>query len=406
MTKINILNKRNDFPILADGKICYLDSGASTQKPSIVIDGMKKFYETSYSNVHRGIYPLAENATQSFEDARIKVSLFINASVQEVIFTRSTTDSINMFARSFIRTLQSGDEVLVTDMEHHSNFVPWQQLAKQNNISFNTVKITPNDVLDMEDLRQKLTPRTKVLAITHVSNVLGTINPLKEIIQLAHNVGAIVVVDGAQAIAHLPVDVKDLDCDVYAFSGHKMYGPEGIGIMYAKRELLERLEPSTWGGEMVAEVTATASTWNELPYKFEAGTPDITQAIGLGFAIDYLNKIGMDEVYRHEHDLLRYAHEKLSLIPELHIIGPALDDVNASRVGLITFLLDGVHPHDIAQLLSDKGICVRAGHHCAHPLHCVKSLPATTRASFGVYTTKEDVDLFVAGVQHVLEVFR
>ncbi len=400
------MNKRNDFPILADGRICYLDSGASTQKPSLVINAMKDFYETSYANVHRGIYPLAERATESFENARVKVAKFINASIQEVIFTRSTTDSINMFARSFMKTLQPGDEVLVTDMEHHSNFVPWQQLAKQYDISFNTVKITPDNLLDMDDLLSKINPRTKVIAITHVSNVLGIINPIKEIAKLAHNVGAIIVVDGAQAIAHIPVDVKELDCDIYAFSGHKMYGPEGIGVMYGKRELLERLEPSTWGGEMVLEVSATASTWNELPYKFEPGTPDITQAIGLGFAIDYLQQIGIPEIYRHEHSLLLYAQEKLKLIPQLHIIGPTLERENTNRVGIITFVLDGVHPHDVAQLLSDKGVCVRAGHHCAHPLHCAKSLPATTRASFGVYTTKEDIDLFVAGVQHVLEVFR
>ncbi len=324
-----------------------------------------------------------------------------DASIQETIFTRSTTDGINMFARSYMKTLQPGDEVLVTEMEHHSNFVPWQQLAKQYGISFNVVKITPDDVLDMDDLRSKLSSKTKVLAITHVSNVLGTINPISEITKLAHNVGAIVVVDGAQAIAHIPVDVKELDCDVYAFSGHKMYGPEAIGVMYAKRDLLEKLEPSTWGGEMVAEVTAAASSWNELPYKFEPGTPNITQAVGLGIAVDYLQKIGMDNVYKHEQELLLYAKQKLATIPEVHIIGPV-----DNRVGIITFLLDGVHPHDIAQLLADKGICVRAGHHCAHPLHCAKSLPATTRASFGIYTTKEDIDLFIFGLQHVLEVFR
>jgi cysteine desulfurase/selenocysteine lyase len=397
---------RQDFPILSDRKICYLDSGASTQKPRVVIDGMKEFYETSYSNVHRGIYPLAEQATQAYEQAREKVADFINSDMQEVVFTRSTTDGINMFARSIMRALQPGDEVLVTDMEHHSNFVPWQQLAKQYDISFNIVKITPDDALDMEDLRSKVSMKTKVIAVTHVSNVLGTINPIREIADIAHNVGAVLIVDGAQAIAHLPVDVKELDCDAYAFSGHKMYGPEAIGVLYAKKGLLESLEPSTWGGEMVMEVTASASTWNDLPYKFEPGTPNITQAVGLGYAIDYLRAIGMQKVYDHEHELLSYAHTQLQKIPQLHVIGPRFDEKNAARVGIITFLLDGVHPHDIAQLLADKGVCVRAGHHCAHPLHCAKALPATTRASFGIYTTKEDIDRFVSGIQYVLEVFK
>lgn len=398
-------NVCNDFPILKN--IVYLDSGASTQKPRVVIDGMKNFYEHSYSNVHRGMYPLAEMATEEFEKSRDIIAKFIGAQREEVIFTRGTTDGINMIARSIVSTLQEGDEIIVSEMEHHSNFVPWQQLAIQKKLVFKIAKITPDDILDMDDLKSKITSRTKVIAITHISNVLGTINPIHEIAKIAHSVNALLVVDGAQAIAHIPVNVKELDCDAYAFSGHKMYGPDGVGVLYAKKALLESLPPSSWGGEMVSEVTATATSWNELPYKFEPGTPPITQAVGLGIAVDYLYAIGLDAVRRHEEQLILYANEKLQSIQGLHIIGPMIDESHMGiRSGIISFVVDGVHPHDVAQILSDRGVCIRAGHHCAHPLHCAKSLTATSRISFGIYTTTSDIDAFVSAITHAIEVFR
>lgn len=394
---------RKDFPLLVNNPIAYLDSAASTQKPAAVIDGMKRFYETSYANVHRGIYDLAQQATAQYEDARGKMARFIGASTTEVVFTRSTTACINMIARSIVRGLQPGDEILVTAMEHHSNFVPWQQLAIQYGLVFKVINITPDDMLDIDDLRAKITARTKVIAVTHVSNVLGTINPIAEIARMAHGCGALIIVDGAQAVGHLPVDVKALDVDVYAFSGHKMYGPEGIGVLYAKRQLLERLEPSEWGGEMVGEVTIEKSTWNEIPYKFEPGTPDITQAVGLGIAADYLTGIGMKVVRAHEEDIMTYALSRIKEISGIHVLGPA--DIT-QRSGAIAFVMDGVHPHDIAQVLSDAGVAVRAGSHCAHPLHCAKGLNASTRASVGIYTTRDDIDRFIAALRKAGELFR
>lgn len=394
---------KQDFPLLVNKPIAYLDSAASTQKPMAVIDGMKRFYEMSYANVHRGIYDLAQQATAQYEDARGKVARFIGASTTEIVFTRSTTAGINMIARSIVRGLQPGDEILVTAMEHHSNFVPWQQLAMQHGLVFKVVNIAPDDMLDMDDLRAKITERTKIIAVAHVSNVLGTINPIVDIARLAHGCGALIVVDGAQAVGHLPVDVQALDVDVYAFSGHKMYGPEGIGVLYAKRQLLETLEPSEWGGEMVGEVTIEKSTWNELPYKFEPGTPDITQAIGLGIAADYLVGIGMTAVRAHEEDIMTYALSRIKEISGIHVLGPI--DISL-RSGAIAFVMDGVHPHDIAQVLSDVGVAVRAGSHCTHPLHCAKGLNASTRASIGVYTTHDDIDRFVAGLHKSAELFR
>ena len=395
--------RKEDFPLLVNIPIAYLDSAASTQKPATVIDGMKRFYETSYANVHRGIYDLAQQATAQYEDARGKMARFLGASTTEIVFTRSTTAGINMIARSIVRGLQPGDEMLVTAMEHHSNFVPWQQLAMQHGLVFKVVNITPDDTLDMDDLRAKITAKTKVIAVAHVSNVLGTINPIAEITRLAHERGAIVVVDGAQAVGHIPVDVKALDVDVYACSGHKMYGPEGLGVLYAKHDLLARLEPSEWGGEMVGEVTIEKSTWNELPYKFEPGTPDITQGVGLGIAVDYLVGIGMTVVRAHEEEIMMYALSRIKEISGIHVLGPA--DI-ALRSGAIAFVMDGVHRHDIAQVLSDAGVAVRAGSHCAHPLHCAKGLSASTRASIGIYTTRDDIDRFIAALRKAAELFR
>jgi cysteine desulfurase/selenocysteine lyase len=403
--KNNDLDVRSDFPIIAHNDIAYLDSAASSQKPTIVIEGMKRFYESSYANVHRGIYTLSDKATDAYEDARRKVARFINAAPEEVVFTRGTTDGINMIARSIVATMQRGDEILVSEMEHHSNFVPWQTLSRERGIAFNSIKITPDDLIDMDDLRRKITSRTKVVAVTHVSNVLGTINSIAEIARIVREQapGAIFVVDGAQAVAHLRVDVVALDADIYVFSGHKMYGPEGVGVLYGKRALLERLEPSSWGGEMVTDVTMEKSTWNELPYKFEPGTPSITQAVGLGIAIDYINGIGMARVRAHEERILSYALERLRSVSGIHILGPC--DISL-RSGAISFVLDGIHPHDLAQVLSDNGVAVRAGHHCAHPLHCAKGLTASTRASVGVYTTKEDIDRLMNGIAKATELFR
>jgi cysteine desulfurase/selenocysteine lyase len=401
--KNNTFDRRGDFPLIANSSIAYLDTAASSQKPSVVIDGMKRFYETSYANVHRGIYPLSERATSEFEAAREKVARFINATPQETVFTRSTTDSINMMARSIVATLSPGDEMLITEMEHHSNFVPWQQLARIHGLTLRIAKITPDDELDLDDLRSKLSSRTKVVAVTHVSNVLGTINPIYEIARMTHEHGAILLVDGAQAVGHLSVDVQALDADIYTFSGHKMYGPDGIGVLYAKRGLLERLEPSVWGGEMVSEVTVEKTTWNELPYKFEPGTPDITQAVGLGLAVDYITGLGIDRIRRHEQELLAYADQRLRELPGLHLLGPA--DVD-KRASVLAFVVDGVHPHDLAQILGDSGVAVRAGNHCTGPLHCAKGLTASTRASIGVYTMRDDIDRLVDGVKRSMEMFR
>lgn len=401
------IDVKSDFPLLkrpmAGKPLVYLDSAASTQKPRTVIDAMTRFYETSYANVHRGIYPLAEGATRAYELAREKAARFINAATEETIFTRSTTDGINMIARSLITQLKPGDEVVVTGMEHHSNFVPWQQLCKQHDITLRIINLTPDDRLDMDDARRKITDRTRIVAVAHASNVLGTVNPVQELARMAHEHGAIILVDGAQAVAHMPVDVKALDVDFYAFSGHKMYGPEGIGVLYGKRALLQRLPPSAWGGEMVKDVTVEAAAWNDLPYKFEPGTPDITQAVGLGAAIDYIQSIGWERILAHEHDLLAYALGRLKAVEMLEIVGPKEAD---ARVGAISFVIHGIHAHDIAQILSYEGIAVRAGHHCAKPLHCDKGIMATARASFGIYTTRNDIDKLINGIEKTKEIFR
>jgi cysteine desulfurase/selenocysteine lyase len=394
---------RRDFPLLANSRLAYLDSAASTQKPQPVLDAMQRFYTTSYANVHRGIYPLAEQATAAYEAARQKVAKFINAQTAEVILTRGTTDSLNLLARALCANLVPGDEVVVTEMEHHSNFVPWQQLAKQKSLTLKVIAITPDDTLDMEDARTKITERTRVVAVTHVSNVLGTINPIQELARLAHARGAFLVVDGAQAVAHLKTDVKALDADFYAFSSHKMYGPDGVGVLYGRRELLEQLEPSAWGGEMVSEVKLEESTWNEVPYRFEPGTPPITQAVGLGAAIDYLQMIGMEKVMAHERDVATYALEQFNTLKGVRLLGPHDQSL---RLGVFAFVVDSIHPHDVAQVLADNGVAVRAGSHCAGPLHSAKGLDATTRASIGLYTTQEDIDRLIAGLRKAQEIFR
>lgn len=395
---------RQDFPILdqmINGyPLAYLDNAASSQKPLAVINAIDHCYRHDYANVHRGIHALSERSTAAFEAARRKVQAFINAEyAEEIIFVRGTTEAINLVAQSYARPLlQPGDEIIITTMEHHSNIVPWQLVCEQTGVQLKVVPINEVGELDLEQLASLLNDRSRLLALTHISNVLGTVNPLAEIIELAHQHGVKVLVDGAQAVPHLAIDVQALGCDFYAFSGHKMYGPSGIGILYGKRELLERMPPYHGGGEMIEMVSFEKSTYAGLPHKFEAGTPHIVGVIGLGAAIDYLNDIGMQAIAVHEDKLLSYASEALADIKGLRIIGQA-----NTKASIVSFILEGVHPHDIATVLDQQGIAVRAGHHCAMPL--IKSLGeiATTRASFALYNTTDEIDRLAQGIAKAKE---
>ena len=397
---------RQDFPILeqvVNGKlITYLDSGASSQKPKSVIDALDTYYREYNANVHRGIYQFSEKASEAYEHARKKVGRFINArSWREIVFTRNATESINLVAFTWGQAnLKAGDVILTTEMEHHANLVPWQQLAARTGASVKYIPITAQGCLDMAAFETLLTSAVKLVAITQMSNVLGTIPPIDEIIQKAHAIGALVLLDGAQAVPHMPVDVQALNCDFLAFSGHKMLGPTGIGVLWARQEILKEMPPFLTGGEMIKTVTLEGSTWNELPSKFEAGTPAIAQAIGLGAAVDYLQRLGMAAIRRHEIELTAYALERLNQVEGLRIYGP--QDPNV-RGGAITFTLGDIHPHDIAAVLDGEGIAVRAGHHCAMPLHDKLQLQATTRASFYVYNTPQDADRLVEGLDKVIE---
>ena len=385
---------RKDFPILS-GKLAYLDSAATTQKPVQVIDAMNTFYREGYATVHRGIYRLSEEATIAFETAHKKAGAFIRARPEDTIFTRNTTESLNLLAYTLTQSLQKGDEILLTQMEHHSNLVPWQQLAKQKSLSLKFTEIDEEGKLKP----LPLTPKTKIVSVTQMSNVLGTINPVKEIAKQAHEAGALCVVDGAQSVPHFPVDVKKLGCDFLAFSGHKMLGPTGIGVLYGRKSLLEELPPFLFGGDMIKEVSFKDSTFNELPWKFEAGTPPIAEAIGLAAAADYLNKIGMDKVFEHEKTITKYAFEKLS--EKVKIFGPQPQD----RGGVISFSLEGVHPHDLATLLDQDNIAIRGGHHCAMPLMNLLKIDGTARASFYVYTLKEEIDRLAEGIEKARKIF-
>lgn len=399
---------RSQFPILdqeVNGKpLVYLDSAATSQKPLSVIESIEKYYREYNSNVHRGVHTLGTKATDGFEGARDKVRKFINAaSREEVIFTRGTTTSLNIVASSYGRAnCKEGDEIVVTYMEHHSNLIPWQQVAKATGATLKYIPLQEDGTITLEDVENTITERTKIVAITHVSNVLGTINPIKEIAKIAHANGAVIVVDGAQGAPHVKVDVQDLDVDFYALSGHKMCGPTGIGVLYGKKELLEKMEPVEFGGEMIDFVNLYDSTWKELPWKFEAGTPSIAQAIGLGAAIDFLEEIGMGNIHQHEYNLVEYALKKLSEIEGITIFGP-LDA--AKKGGVVTFNIDGVHPHDVSTALDMEGIAIRAGHHCAQPLMKVLNQTATARASFYLYNTKEDIDALAAGLVKAKEFF-
>ena len=396
---------RQQFPILnqeVNGHpLVYLDSSATSQKPLSVIQAMDNYYRHDNSNVHRGVHTLGSRATDLYEGAREKVRRFINAdSTAEVIFNRGTTTGINTVAQSYGRqNLTAGDEIVITPMEHHSNIIPWQQAAKATGATLKYIPLQPDGTVTLEDVRNTVTNNTKIVAITHVSNVLGTINPVKEIAAIAHEHGAVILVDGAQGAPHMSIDVKDLDCDFYAFSGHKMCAPTGIGVLYGKKKYLNEMEPVEFGGEMIDFVNLYDSTWKELPWKFEGGTPIIAGAIGLGAAIDFLNEIGMDSILNHEKELADYAIERMGTIDGLTIYGPE------KRAALVTFNLADVHPHDTATVLDSEGIAVRAGHHCAQPLMRWLDVTATARASFYLYNTKEDIDHLVDGLLKTKEYF-
>ena len=397
----------NDFPILkqtVNGKrLAYMDNGATTQKPQEVIDAMTNYYQKDNANVHRGVYQLSQRATTAYEHAHDVVAKFIGAKFEEVIFTKSATESLNLLAYSLGSTLKPGDEIVLSQMEHHSNLVPWQQLAKEKGLALKFIPITENYRLDMDAAKRLITPKTKIVSIVHMSNVLGTINNVKELAKLAHANGSFMIIDGAQSVPHMPVNVKELDCDFLVFSGHKMLAPTGIGVLYGKKEILEKMKPFLYGGDMISEVTFENSTWNDLPWKFEAGTPNIAEAVGLAAAIYYLQKLGMGKVFEHDLFITSYALEKLSQIDGLKIIGPSNID---ERGGAVSFTLEGVHPHDLSEILDRFGVAVRGGHHCAMPLMSALKLNSTTRASFYVYNTKEDVDILVEGIKKAKEIFK
>lgn len=409
MSKTLDVNKiREDFPVLRRQvrpgvSLIYLDSTATSQKPLPVIEAMNSYYRNYNANIHRGIHVLAEEATAAYEEAREKVRNFINApSSRQIIFTRNTTESINLVSNSWgLSQLKPGDMILLTEMEHHSNLVPWYLLAERIGLRLEYVAVTEEGILDEADFERKLELKPKLFAFTHMSNVVGTINPAKEMIDKAHQVGAVTLLDGAQSVPHFRVDVQDLDVDFLAFSGHKMCGPTGIGVLYGKRELLEKMPPFLGGGDMIKRVSLGSFKPNELPYKFEAGTPAIAEAIGLGAAIDYLNGIGMDAIAQHEHVLVKYALERLAEIPNLRVFGPSAE----KKGGVVAFIMDGVHAHDISQILDQYGVAIRAGHHCAMPLHEKFQIPATARASFYLYTTFEEIDHLVNAIYYVKDIF-
>lgn len=405
---LNVNEIRNDFPILdretANGRrVIYLDSTATSQKPLQVIEAMNEYYRRSNANIHRGVHTLAEEATAMYEGAREKIAKFINAaSSREIIYTRNTTESINLVAYSWARAnLKAGDLVILTEMEHHSNLVPWHMLQAERGIELDFIPVTDDGVLDLEAYRTLLARTPKLVSFTHMSNVLGTINPAAAIIGMAHAAGAIVMVDGAQSVPHLTVDVQALDADFYAFSAHKMCGPTGIGVLYGKSVLLDAMPPFLGGGDMIKEVKLRSFRANSLPHKFEAGTPAIAEAVGFGAAVEYLKNIGMERIAAHEHEITEYALDCLEEIPGVKVFGPSAD----KKGGVAAFTLEGVHPHDVAQILDQDGIAVRAGHHCAQPLHEKFGIPATSRASFYLYSTKEEVDMLVNGIYKVKKMF-
>jgi cysteine desulfurase/selenocysteine lyase len=393
---------RRDFPIveteLNGAPLVYLDNAATTQKPHSVIDAMNEYYRTANANVHRAAHGLSDKATQAFEGARENARRFINAAEkEETIFTSGTTASLNLIAQVHRERLKPGSKILITELEHHSNIVPWQMLAEATGAEVIAAAVTEAGDIDVEDFHRRLDERPAIVAVGHVSNALGSVHPIKALIAAAHDAGAVTVVDGAQALAHLPVDVRDLDCDFYAGSGHKMYGPTGIGLLYGKRELLEDLPPWQGGGEMIEHVTLEHATWNALPYKFEAGTPNIAGAIGLGAAIEYLERLSWDDITTHETNLIERVTSQLKQMPEVVLVGEP-----AHRVGVVSFLVNGAHPHDIGTLLDQQGVAVRTGHHCTMPLMQRLEIPGTVRASFSLYNSTDDVERFVAAMRKTL----
>lgn len=419
MTSFDVQRLREDFPLLrrtvrGDQSLVYLDSGATSQKPLTVLDAERSYYEQQNSAVHRGAHQLAEEATDAYEQARAKIAAFIGSSVDEIVFTKNATESINLVTNAFATSphpriegserfeIGPGDEVLVTEMEHHANLVPWQELCRRTGATLRWIGMTPDGLLDLSNLDELLTERTKVVAFTHVSNVLGTINPVREIADRAHAVGALVVLDACQSVPHIPVNVTALGVDFLAFSGHKMLGPMGIGVLWGRAELLEAMPPFITGGSMIETVYMDHSTYAAPPQRFEAGVPMAAQAVGLGVACDYLCDIGMDVAAAHDRELVQATLDGLAKRPWVRVLGP-LDA--ASRAGAVAFVVDGVHPHDVGQILDDSGVAVRTGHHCAWPLHRAFKVPASTRVSFGVYNTLDEVDAFLNALDRVPAVF-
>jgi cysteine desulfurase / selenocysteine lyase len=397
---------RHDFPILQQrlhgNPLVYLDNAATSQKPLAVIEAISRYYLKDNSNVHRGVHALSQQATDAFENARSSVRRFLNAGEdREIIFTRGATEAINLVASSFGKTaLSPGDEILISAMEHHSNIVPWQLLCQDKGAHLRVIPMTDEGELLIEEYEKLLNSRTRLVSVTHLSNALGTINPVQTITRMAHAKGVPVLLDGAQAISHLPVDVQALDCDFYVFSAHKVYGPTGVGVLYGKAERLEAMPPYQGGGDMIRSVSFTETTFNSIPYKFEAGTPDISGVIGLAAALDYVTLIGLDKIGRYEHDLLTYATQAVSSLPNLKVIGRAKE-----KASVLSFVLEGVHPHDIGTILDQQGIAIRAGHHCAQPVMDRLGIPATARASFALYNTREEVDALVNGLKKINEIF-
>ena len=403
---LDLKKVREDFPIfrqpMNESPLVFLDSAASAQKPQQVIDSIREVYENEYANVHRGLYQLSELLTQRYEGVRDTICNYINAEhSHEIIFTKNATESINLVANSFGRTfLEKGDEVVITELEHHANIVPWQLLREEKGIVLKIAPIDDTGDIIMSEFEKNLGPRTKLVAISHMSNVLGTILPVAEITKMAHLVGAKVLVDGCQSVTHIPIDVQKLGCDFFVFSGHKLYGPSGVGVLYGRENILEKMPPYMGGGDMISSVTFEKSTWASLPHKFEAGTPAIVQVIGLGAAIDYINSIGLKQIGIHEHNVLKYATQKLLKIDGLRLIGNSVE-----KASILSFTLDVAHPHDIATIIDRSGVAVRAGHHCAQPLMQRMDIPATVRASIGMYNNYTDIDLLIEAINKVHEIF-
>jgi len=406
LSSADVARIREDFPILKQ-QVCgrplvYFDNAATSQKPRQVIEAISRFYAEDYSNIHRAVHTLSQRATQAFEAVRVKVQRFVHAAEdREIVFVRGTTEGNNLVAHGYLRPrLQAGDEILVSGMEHHSNIVPWQMLCGEKSARLRVIPISDDGELILEEYERLLNPRTRLVAVTQVSNALGTINPIRRMVEIAHRQRVPVLVDGAQGIPHLAVDVQALDCDFYTFSGHKLCGPTGIGALYGKANLLEAMSPFQGGGDMIVSVTFEKTTYNKIPHRFEAGTPDIAGVIGLGAAIDYLQSIGIEAINAYEEELLAYATQEVARIPGVRILGTA-----QAKASVLSFTVDGVHPHDIGTILDQLGIAIRAGHHCAQPVMDRFNVPATARASFAFYNTKEEIDALVQGIRRVMEVF-